>query len=239
MSLRVLAIATSVTFALLTSVSSHAQSALPASGGNSTGTGSGPTRMGQDPTRPTDYKEIKTRDKTSRLFDLSDSVSGVQVDVGPVWYRPAAASRTQGFERGTGELAVGFTTTAPWKPFYLAGHHKLAFRAFDSKSYHTSLTSEMATGVFWGPLEVESRIGLNLVNLGAFHGEWSAELLSPRVAVAAAVHLWRFRVDIQAHSEYLWRWFGTDYLVRGITLGLRIDLPRSEHPLTKKSSETR
>lgn len=213
--------------ALLLSSSALAQGvSMPSIGG-----GGGPSRPMGDTARPNDNSSVNVADKSSRLFDLSTTTSGLQLDLGPVWYRRAAGSK--GFDLGTGEIALGLTVTNAHKPFYLAGHHKLVFRAFDSKSYHFSFTSEIATGLAWGPFEIESRIGINLVNLGAFHGEWSAELASPRVAAAAALHLWRFRVDIQAHSEYLWRWFGSDYLVRGITLGLRLDLPRPQHPLTQ------
>ena len=180
-----------------------------------------------------DTRSIPVADKSSRLFDLSTTVASFQLDAGPIWYRPQAAGR-QGFERGTGELAMGTVTTANWKPFYLAGHHKVVLRAFDSKSYHVSFSSDMATGIAWGPLELESRIGINAISIGAFHGDWSGELLSPRASVAAAFHAWRIRVDIQAHTEYLWRWFGSDYLVRGVTIGLRIDLPPVERPLTDK-----
>lgn len=178
-------------------------------------------------------RPIPVADKTSRLFDSATSKASLQLDLGPIWYRKQAATGRQGFERGTGEIAAGVVTTALWKPFYLAGHHKMVFRAFDSKSYHASFSSDLATGVYFGPLELESRFGLNLVNLGAFHGDWSAELLSPRVSVAAALHAGPFRVDIQAHSEYLWRWFGNDYLVRGVTLGLRLDLPHPAPPVTR------
>lgn len=191
-------------------------------------------RVAVDEQKPNDTRSIRVATKTSRLFDLSTTISSVQLDAGPIWYRRQAAGR-DGFERGTGELALGTVTTANWKPFYLAGHHKLVFRAFDSKSYHVSFSSDMATGIGWGPFELETRIGLNAINVGAFHGDWSAELLSPRVSAAAALHVWRIRVDIQAHSEYLWRWFGNDYLVRGITLGLRIDIPQMDKPLTNKS----
>ena len=195
---------------------------------------SGTGTFGQD-TRPNDSRRIKVADAKSRLFDLSTSTSSIQLDAGPIWYRPQSAGK-RGFEYGVGEVALGTVTTARWQPFYLAGHHKVTFRAFDSKSYHASFGSDFATGVYWGPLELESRIGFNLLNVSAFHGEWSADLLSPRVSAAAAVHVWRFRVDIQAHSEYLWRWFGNDYLVHGVTLGLRLDLPNSDPLLTKGSS---
>lgn len=208
-----------------------APSALPGQSGSG-----GPTQTGQDTSKPNDFRAIKTRDKTARLFDLSTSVSSLQVDLGPIWYRPATSVGPKGFERGTGELAIGTVTTSKWKPFYLAGHHKVVLRAFDSKSYAGSFSSDFATGAYLGPIEIESRIGLNILNLSAFHGEWSADMISPRVSVGAAVHLWRFRVDIQAHSEYLWRWFGNDYLVRGVTLGIRLDLPRSDPPVMKKSS---
>ncbi len=206
-------------------------SSLPGNTGTSSATTAGP-----DANTPTNAQAIPTGEKTSRLFDIATSKNSLQLDLGPIWYRKQAASGPKGFERGTGEVAVGTVVTALWKPFYLAGHQKLVFRAFDSKSYHASFSTDFATGAYLGPFEVESRIGLNVLNVSAFRGDWSAELMSPRVSVAAAVHVWRFRVDIQAHSEYLWRWFGNDYLVRGVTLGLRLDLPRSDPPVMKKPS---
>ena len=210
----------------------RAQGLFPTQAGSS-----GTSAVTADPARPS-AESTKVADQSSRLFDQSTTISSLQLELGPVWYRPQAAKR-EGFERGTGELAVSTVTTALWKPFYLAGAQKLVFRAFDSKSYHASFSSELATGVYLGPLEIESRIGLNVLNLSAFHGDWSGDAFSPRVAVAAGLHVWRIRVDIQAHSEYLWRWFGNDYLVHGVTLGLRLDLPRPDHPLMKKRSSSR
>lgn len=213
--------------------SARAQSLMP--GTPTSGGSTGKSTMVADPNQATDSSAIPVADRASRLFDLSTTTSSLQVDVGPIWYRPQNAHK-EGFERGTGELAVSTVTTSLWKPFYFAGRQKLVFRAFDSKSYHVSLSTDFATGVYYGPFELESSIGLNIVNVSAFHDQWSGDLLSPRVSAAAAVHVWRFRVDIQAHSEYLWRWFGNDYLVRGITLGLRLDLPRADPPLMNRRS---
>lgn len=169
---------------------------------------------------------------SGKLFDLMRSTTSLQLDAGPLWYRPQAGS--ENFERGTGEIGVGGVVTSPWGPFYLAGHHRMVFRAFDAKSYaFTPLQSNLATGVKWGIFELESRIGLSVLGISAFRGDWSLDVLSPRVGVGAALHLGRFRIDIQAHSEYLWRWFGPDYLARGITLGLRLDLPTTTPVVTR------
>jgi len=127
---------------------------------------------------------------------------------------------------------AGIAVTTHWKPFFITGYQMTHFRVLDSKSFVWSvLSTGMGTGVRLGPLEPEARIGLGLIQLDAIHGEYNASLLSPRVAMGVGMHIGKIRLDIQAHTEYLWRWFGPDYLIRGVSLGLRFDVPRPKGPV--------
>jgi hypothetical protein len=174
--------------------------------------------------------------RSVKLFDLRRSVSAYTVDLGPIWARKtedrAPGEKRENAERGPGELSVGQSITTTWGPFFLAGHQKTTFRIVDWKSYSWSIwVQELATGVKLGPFEPEVRIGAAFLTVDVFHAEWSFQLLSPRVAAGAAVRLGKIRVDIKAHSEYLWRWFGSDYLIHGVTLGFGLDIPRPKSPL--------
>jgi hypothetical protein len=40
----------------------------------------------------------------------------------------------------------------------------------------------------------------------------------------------RARFELIAYGQYLWRWFGESYLVRGVSLGLQIDEPKMRPP---------
>ena len=135
-------------------------------------------------------------------------------------------------QRGTGEILAGVSITTRWAPFYLSGLQQTHFRVLDSKSFAwTLLASAIAGGLTLGPLEPEVRFELGLLTADVFHGDYSIEMLTPRVAMGIGLHVAKIRVDIQAHSEYLWRWFGPDYLIRGVSVGLRLDVPRNPGPV--------
>jgi hypothetical protein len=168
-----------------------------------------------------------------KLFDQRTATFSLQLDVGPIWYRPTSdvdtADWSADYQRGTGEIAAGPVISTPAHPFYLAGVQKTLLRMLDSKSFAWSvLTHELATGAALGPIEPEVRLGFSLLTVDAMYGDWSFELLSPRVALGMGIHLGKIRVDMKGYTEYLWRWFGPDVLVRGITLGLRFDVVRPE-----------
>jgi hypothetical protein len=111
-------------------------------------------------------------------------------------------------------------------PFYIAGASRTLLRIFDSKRFSWGIFhQDLAGGLRLGPLEPEVRIGASLLSIDVMNAEWSAQLFSPRVSAGVGLHLGKIKVDIKGHAEYLWRWFGPDYFVRGITLGVRIDAP--------------
>jgi hypothetical protein len=164
-----------------------------------------------------------------KLFDMRRSTTSLVVDGGPLWVD--VLGDPGGPELGLFEVGVGSATTTPWEPFYLTGHHRLVYRALGDDRHSVSLQGNLVTGIRYGVLAIESRIGLSVFNVSAFEGDWSVDSLSPRCGVGAAIHLGSVRLDFQANTEYLWRWFGRDALTQGLMLGLRLDLPPA-NPIT-------
>lgn len=174
-----------------------------------------------------------------RLFDGRRSRSFYALDLGPIWIRKVddrgPGEARENSERGTGEIAFGMTVlNEQAKPFFLSGVQRTLLRVVDSKSFSWSLfVQDLGGGLQLGPLQPEVRIGLSTLTIDVFHGEWSAQLFSPRVTAGIGLELGKFRLDMKAHSEYLWRWFGPDYLAHGVTLGLRLEIPRPKSPFVE------
>jgi hypothetical protein len=224
-------------------------------GASPAGGGIGPASARPDVVNTPESSEHVPQGKNSiKLFDSRRSITSYQLDIGPLWSRKiqdeTGEERVSNFRRcvdangtpvatdcrdpGTafaGEVAIGTTYTTPYKPFYLVGAIKTLFRIVDDKSFSWSLfNQDLGVGAMLGPIEPELRLGLSVLNLDIFHAEPSISLFSPRVTAGFGVHIGKIRVDIKAHSEYLWRWFGPDYLIRGVTIGLRLDLTRPKNP---------
>jgi hypothetical protein len=168
--------------------------------------------------------------RSVKLFDSRRTTPSMHLELGPVWYREAKPTRDD-YERGTGEILVGVALTTHEGPFFLSGYQDMHLRVLDSKTFVFSLlTTQMGAGLRVGPFEPEARVGFSILTLDVFHGHYSAEMLSPRVGAGIGIHLGKIRLDIATHSEYLWRWFGPDYLIRGVSLGLRLDVTRPKGP---------
>jgi len=178
--------------------------------------------------------------RSVKLFDSRKSIVSLQLDVGPIWARrvqdETPITQRKNFERGAplaGEIGLGtvYTTPSLRGPFFLVGHLKTLFRIVDDKSFAWSLFhQELGGGLKIGPFEPEVRLRLSVLTADIFHGEPSIQMLSPGVAAGFGVHVGQIRLDIKAHSEYLWRWFGPDYLIRGVTIGFRFDQTRPKSP---------
>lgn len=176
------------------------------------------------PSTQSEY-DAKTSTRSVKLFDTKRSTQHFQIALGPIWSHKVGSR--EGFERGTGELRLGATVTTPWKPFYLAGSQETNLRIFGGDAAAWSiLFNQISAGIVLGPFQPEVRLGLSLLTVDVFKGDWSVEALSPRVSFGTGLKLGTIRLDIHAHSEYLWRWFGPDYTIRGITFGIRLEVPR-------------
>jgi hypothetical protein len=178
--------------------------------------------------------------RSVKLFDSDNSQFSWQLDIGPLWNRRVqdtdpVIDRTN-FKHGAplaGEIGIGTLYTTTQGPFYLVGHQKTLFRILDDKSFSWALFhQELGGGIRLGPLEPEARLRLGIMSADIIHAQFSAQLLSPGVAAGLGLRLGQFRVDVQGSVDYLWRWFGPDYVVRSLTLGLRFDQPKVD-PFTR------
>jgi hypothetical protein len=182
----------------------------------------------------------KLSHRSVKLFDQRRSDVSLQLEVGPIWVRrvqdETPITQRQNFERRaplSGEIALGtvYTTPSERGPFFLTGHLKTLLRIVDDKSFSWSIFhQELGGGLRLGPFEPEIRLRLSVLSADIFHAQPSIQLLSPGVSAGFGIHVGKIRLDIKAHSEYLWRWFGPDYLVRGVTIGFRFDQSRPKSP---------
>jgi hypothetical protein len=145
-----------------------------------------------------------------------------EVAYAPAWFRPIG-SADPGWARGS-EIAVGARTVTRTGPFLFSLSVRPTLRILDAQSYVLSFVQTVAVGLALGPLEPDVGGGLSTLTVDSIHGQWSAELLSPRAAAGAWIHMGRFRLGVHAYGEYLWRWFGNDsYLLRGISIELGVE----------------
>ncbi len=226
-------------FALLAAPEAFAQD-MGIGGAGPSGAGSGPS-WGRPEVSPTPESGVaKLSHRSVKLFDQSRSIVSTELSIGPIWARrvqdETPITLRRNFERGAplaGELAVGsvYTTPSARGPFYLTGHLKTLLRVIDDKSFSWGMFhQEFGGGLMIGPFEPEVRVRLTVLSVDIFHAQPSVQLLTPGVAAGFGLHLGKIRLDIKAHSEYLWRWFGPDYLIRGVTIGFRFDQSRPKTP---------
>ena len=209
------------------------------SGPSSAPAGSGPAAgfpTGKENTPESHERPPSESPRSVKLFDQRRVNQSLFLGIGPLYYR-RAGPRREGFARGTGELRLGVGMRTTWKPFYLGGVQQTILRVFDSKSAAWSiLAHNFMVGLDLGPIQPEVRLGASLLTVDVFRGDYSVQMLTPRASVGFGIKLGKIKLDIQAHSEYLWRWFGPDYLIRGVSLGLRLDVPRPKSPVFSKES---
>jgi hypothetical protein len=146
-----------------------------------------------------------------------------ELSAGPLlWRRVGSVDATShhGFEGSVGTL----TAVRP-RPFVIAWGSGLTLRGLDSASFALSYVQWVSVALSLGPIEPDVRAGFSIATVDVFHGNWSAELLSPRVSGGTWLRLGKLRVGAHAFSEYLWRWLGNgDVFVRGALVSLQIGL---------------
>jgi hypothetical protein len=144
-----------------------------------------------------------------------------ELGAGPLLWRrvgSADAAERHGFEGG-----VGTQTAVRPRPFVIAWGSGLTLRVLDSASFALSYLQYVSVGLSIGPVEPDVRAAFSIATIDVFHGNWSAELLSPRVSAGAWLRLGKLRLGAHAFSEYLWRWLGDgNVFVRGAVLSLQI-----------------
>ncbi|MCA9597566.1 MAG: hypothetical protein KC776_29835 [Myxococcales bacterium] len=162
--------------------------------------------------------ERKTSPKSVKLFDVRTATHEGVLRFSTLSYRATDQARYEGGY----EAAFLYAMTSRSGPFHLTGLSGPALRFLDEKSFSLSLPQNTAfAGIAAGPVELEGGFGVSLLSVDVVHGHWSAQLLSPRAAAGVGVRLGPLRVGAELYTEYLWRWFGPDYFVRGIGVSLR------------------
>lgn len=153
------------------------------------------------------------------LFDRYVAEAG-QGEGGVFAYRAA-----QGSDERLGAV-VGSTKLALLHAgaFDVAGGPGSRLRIFGSHGVAFSLTYVSVASVRLGPVEPNVTVGFSGLTLDVVRGHPSAELFSPLVGAGLGVRLThRLVVGAEATSEYLWRWFGTDYRTLSGTLFVRVE----------------
>ena len=140
----------------------------------------------------------------------------------PLFWRRVGSADPQTLQGWEGGFGAG--TLVRVRPFVLQATTGLTLRAYDSASYAVSFLQELSAGLALGPLEPGLRAGLSMVTVDAFHGNWSAELFSPRIAAGTWLRLGRIGLGVHAFGEYLWRWFGNGSVIdHGVVFTLALE----------------
>jgi hypothetical protein len=143
-----------------------------------------------------------------------------EASAGPLAWRRVGSAETR--DRGGFEGGVGTLTAVRPRPFVIAWGSGLTLRELDAKSFALSYVQYVSLGLSLGPIEPEVRAAFSIATVDVFHGNWSAELFSPRVSTGVWLRLGKLRVGAHAFSEYLWRWLGDgDVFVRGALVSLQ------------------
>jgi hypothetical protein len=171
--------------------------------------------------------EIKDDEPPPGPFDRRLFSSSKVYDLGLLSYRGVHQAD---YSSGVFELLLGQEVHTHRFPFYALSTRASSIRVYDDKSFGLAFLQDVGGGVAIGPLEPEWHVGAHLLELDVFHGSWNASLLSPRASVEIGLRAGKARFELIAYGQYLWRWFGESYLVRGVSLGLQIDEPKMRLP---------
>jgi hypothetical protein len=152
------------------------------------------------------------------LFGFKDSLHFSGIGAARLDARP---SRAQNYEPG---FEFRFADELSWSsdPAQIEGSFGSSLRILPHGYAISFAQISSAGGLRWGPAELRAGFGLSLLNVDTVLGGWDLSMFWPR-SFAGVRFVWAsVRVDILAHVEYLWRWFGPDEYVRGI--GLMVSL---------------
>jgi hypothetical protein len=157
-----------------------------------------------------------------RVWEPQNQHHPLELHGGPLYWRrvgSSSAQTQQGWEGG-----FGSGTLVRVRPFVLMATTSLLLRGFDSASYAVSFVQDLSAGLSIGPLEPDIRAGLSMLTVDAFHGNWSAELFSPRIAAGGWLRFGRLGLGAHVFGEYLWRWLGDgNVLDRGLVFSLSLE----------------
>jgi hypothetical protein len=131
---------------------------------------------------------------------------------------------------GVFEVLLGQELRTHRYPFYLFSTQASSIRMYDDKSYGLAFFQDVGGGVALGPIEPEVHVGAHIIEFDVFHTNWDFSLFSPRVSAEVGARFGRMRIEAAVYSQYLWRWYGDSYYIRGASIGLQVDQPKMRVP---------
>jgi len=170
--------------------------------------------------------------RSFKLFDNRRTVAGMELFAGPLWSRRVQATTIdddrRGFERGAplaSEIGFGAVQMTPYAPFYLIGVTGSTLRVLDDKSFRSrSSNKRSAAGSSSGR---SSRMFASALasSRSTSCTPSRAHSSSRRASTRAWPAAWQAAHRCPRQRGLLWRWFGSDYVVRSFTIGLRLEIP--------------
>ena len=166
-----------------------------------------------------------------KLFDLAAARADTALAAAYVQYR-----RTDREQAGRGlELRGGPAFSWEAGPLYVTSTSATALRVFSRRSYSLSILQNGGhAGLLLGPIDVGTGFAISVFNIDYLEDDLSFGMFTPRSLASAGVRFGPVRIGAQAHVEYLWRWFGRDYFVRGVAVTLDIQNPCANHPIAER-----
>jgi hypothetical protein len=152
--------------------------------------------------------------KQAGVFDLGDSEHYSGLGLARIFARPENAQRYgPGIEVRFADQLVWTRSVAQLESTF-GGSLRLL-----PHGYALSVAqSGGVAGVRLGPIEFKAGVALSILNVDTVLSGWDLSMFWPRSMAGVCFNLGTVRVDVLAHVEYLWRWFGPDEFVRGISV---------------------
>jgi hypothetical protein len=146
-------------------------------------------------------------------------VEGWELQGATIWARRGWAPSS---ERGW-DLSFTRSSQSVRHWLSLSGTSGPALRYFGDKNASFSLSRHrIVGGLALGPTEILGGFGFSTITIDRIASQWGIGLLAPMCTMSIAVRAGRLRVETGGYIEYLWRWNARDYVVRGISLSLRL-----------------
>jgi len=152
-------------------------------------------------------------------FDPEDFVEGLELQGALLWVR-RWGEPTLG--RGW-EVSAASSSQTTQRELSLSGTAGPVLRYLGDGSWSGTLSRHRVVGgPSLGPFQLLGGFGFSTLTVDHIDDHWGVGLLSPMSAASLAVQFGRVRMEAGGYVEYLWRWNGADYWLRGISLALRI-----------------
>jgi len=106
----------------------------------------------------------------------------------------------------------------------LSGTAGPVLRYLGGGAFSVSLSRHRVVGgLALGAFEVLGGCGFSTLTVDRIAHRWGVGLLAPLSTASLALRVGKVRLEAGGYLEYLWRWNASDYLLRGISIALRVN----------------